>query len=357
MSLVPLVGHEKLRTRLVGAVRSGALPQSLLLYGSRGVGKQRLALWLAQSLVCESAEQPCGACRQCRFAGGLVHPDVLWVFPRPRLDGDASPEAVRADIAAGAAERLESEGLYPAPSGSDGIYVATIRAVVRQAAITPAISRRKVFIIGDADRMVSQEGSDQAANAFLKLLEEPPADTWVILTSSLPGALLPTIRSRVSALRVPELAESEMNRWLDQPPVAPRLAKLKLPADRRELMLMAAGAPGRLLTTARSSTAGTGAARILAATAANAATRAQAALAQGAAGARGKYWDVLEALEVELRGRMSAAIAAGSDGEAVAAAQSILHVEEAKRAATTNVNPQLITATLIEEFRQAARGG
>ena len=57
-------------------------------------------------------------------------------------------------------------------------------------------------MIGDAERMVAQEGSDQAANAFLKLLEEPPADTTLILTSSEPGALLPTIRSRSVSVRV-----------------------------------------------------------------------------------------------------------------------------------------------------------
>ncbi|MGQ0766110.1 MAG: AAA family ATPase [Gemmatimonadota bacterium] len=354
---VPFIGHERLRKRLLAALLSGTLPQSLLLHGPRGVGKQRLALWLAQSLVCESGERPCDVCSQCRFALKLVHPDILWIFPRPRLESDVSPEAVRADIAVGANERLESEGLYSAPTGAEGIYVATIRVAVRQAAITPAVARRKVFIIGDADRMVSQEGSDQAANAFLKLLEEPPGDTYIILTSSLPGSLLPTIRSRASAVRVPNLSEQEMNRWLDEPLVSAKLTRLKLPSDRRELLLAAAGAPGKLLSASRSSVAGTAAARLLDATRGNWPARSQAAMAQGAAGARGKFWDVLEALGVELRGRMSAAIAAGENAEAVVAARSILHVEDAKRAATTNVNPQLITATLLEEFRQAAKGG
>ena len=64
------------------------------------------------------------------------------------------------------------------------VWVATVRAIVQQAVLSPAITRRKVFMIGDAERMVPQEGSEQAANAFLKLLEVPPADTTIILTSS-----------------------------------------------------------------------------------------------------------------------------------------------------------------------------
>src|SRR5439155_14582105 len=112
------------------------------------------------------------------------------------------------------AERTAKNGLYTPPSGSDGIFVATMRAVVRAAAMSPALAHRKVFVVGDAERMVSQEGSDQAANAFLKLLEEPPADTTLILTSSEPGALLPTIRSRSVAIRVAPLTEAEVRAFL-----------------------------------------------------------------------------------------------------------------------------------------------
>ena len=75
----------------------GTLPSSLLLHGPRGVGKQRLALWLGQLLLCQAnddAEMPCGRCTACRFALELGHPDLRWFFPRPRLSGaDASSDA------------------------------------------------------------------------------------------------------------------------------------------------------------------------------------------------------------------------------------------------------------------------
>jgi DNA polymerase-3 subunit delta' len=85
------------------------------------------------------------------------------------------------------------------------------------------MGKRKVFIVGDAERMVPQEGSDMAANALLKLLEEPPANTFIILTSSEPGALLPTIRSRVVNIRVAPLTTRDMESFLADPIVADAL--------------------------------------------------------------------------------------------------------------------------------------
>jgi len=62
--LIPLYGHEALRTRLADQARAGTLPASLLLQGPAGIGKQRLALWLGQVLLCEADERPCGLCQQ-----------------------------------------------------------------------------------------------------------------------------------------------------------------------------------------------------------------------------------------------------------------------------------------------------
>src|SRR5256885_12832366 len=79
MPLPPLIGHERVKTRLAGAHASGKLPQALLLAGPRGVGKQRLALWLAQLIHCEapgSTQEPCGQSRSCRLLLAPPPPDV-----------------------------------------------------------------------------------------------------------------------------------------------------------------------------------------------------------------------------------------------------------------------------------------
>src|SRR5688572_2019155 len=85
MALPPLIGHQALRERLAQAVQNGRLPQVLLLTGAAGIGKQRLALWLAQLVLCEQrSNEPCGTCRTCRLVTGLIHPDVHWLVPIPR---------------------------------------------------------------------------------------------------------------------------------------------------------------------------------------------------------------------------------------------------------------------------------
>ena len=127
MPIVPLYGHTALRERLAGAAATGRLPASMLLHGPAGVGKQRLGLWLGALLLCESSPAPCGRCQSCRYVAELGHPDLHWIFPRPRLkDADAGAEEVRQDYAEAISERVATGGLYARPSGTEGIYVATV---------------------------------------------------------------------------------------------------------------------------------------------------------------------------------------------------------------------------------------
>src|SRR5207248_3195890 len=80
--------------------------------------------------------------------------------------------------------------------------IAAIRLLLRRLALKPALGQRKVFVIGDAERLVPQVGTEAAANALLKALEEPPPNTVFVLTAAEPDALLPTILSRVVRVRV-----------------------------------------------------------------------------------------------------------------------------------------------------------
>jgi DNA polymerase-3 subunit delta' len=148
MTLLPLIGHDALRERLSEQVSRGALPASLLLQGPPGIGKQRLALWLGQRLLCESDNAPCGVCQHCTYMLAGVHPDLRWYFPRPRLkdSSDVALEEVAADYAEAIADRATAHGLYARPDGSQGIYVYVARLIVQQAVSTPAMARRKVFV-------------------------------------------------------------------------------------------------------------------------------------------------------------------------------------------------------------------
>ena len=357
MPVLPLYGHSTLRDRLRAAVAQGTLPSSLLFQGPRGIGKQQLALWVARVLLCENADRaPCGDCRACRMAGKLQHPDLHWFFPRPRpKDSALDADAAREDMAEAIVERMNNGGIYEAPGGDEGIFISTTHALTRAAAMAPAMGRRKVFIVGDADRMVAQEGTEQAANAFLKLLEEPPANTTVMLTSSEPGALLPTIRSRVVSIRVAPLSDDEVRAFLADPTVANQL-DLGSAARTEELVGLAGGAPGHLIGREAWDTALGQARRILdAAAAPDRGTRMRVALAQGGFGARGKFSDTLDALTMLLHERSRSAATRGNTAEAFGAARAVAVVEETKELASGNVNPQLLTASLLRHLSAVPR--
>jgi len=352
MPIVPLYGHEELRDRLLPRVVAGTLPQSLLLHGPAGVGKQRLALWLGQALLCVSDAPPCGVCRECRYALALTHPDLTWVFPRPRPKGsDSDPEDIAEDLATATQKRAEKHGLYPVPPGSEGVYVATVRFLVRQASRTPALARRKVFVVGDADRMAQQEGAEVAANAFLKLLEEPPADTWVIATTSAIGSLLPTIRSRVVAVRVPRLDDASMRAFMADPFVVEALTKADLPKSESDRLLLAQGAPGLLLSASVHKSAIDEARRFIdAALSGNRAELMKVAFVQGHSGARAGYSDTLDALTIALYDRMKQGTQRNEPHIASSASRAIDLVEEAKRLADANVSPLLVSAKLLSDL-------
>src|SRR2546425_1316740 len=220
MPIPPLYAHEGIRHRLVGAIASGRLPQALLFEGPTGVGKQRVALWLAQALMCEAGlGEGCGQCQPCKLVQNLTHPDVHWFVPLElsKKGGDADKQVELVEEALGeemAARRQQP--LYEPPSGLASHGIAAVRLLLRRLVLTPAMGRRKVFVIGDAERLVPQTGAEAAANALLKALEEPPADTVFVLTTAAPDALLPTILSRVVRVRVARLGDSVVAAFAQQ---------------------------------------------------------------------------------------------------------------------------------------------
>jgi len=355
MPLVDLYGHEALRDLLSRSANAGTLPASLLLQGPSGTGKQRLALWLGQLLLCDSLPRPCGRCQNCQYTRNLTHPDLHWYFPRPKLkDPDPDLADVREDYRETIAERVSGGGIYCAAPGTYGIYIATVRAILQEAARAPAIARRKVFIIGDAERMVPQEGSEYAANAFLKLLEEPHENTTLILTSSEPGSLLPTIRSRAVSVRVLPLAENAVRSFLADASVIKALDEAGSPASVEQRVQLAAGAPGSLIGDDARVSAMFSARKLLdAAISPRASALHAATLAVGATGARGAFSDTLDSMLLLLAERMRGALHDNDERRALAASRASDAVGRAQARASGNVNPTLITSRLLRELSAA----
>ena len=137
------------------------------------------------------------------------------------------PEANLNPIAQSLREKLEEARLAElavrrekplwrvADDAPTGIHLGTVENLRQRATRRPAMGPRSIFVIGRAEQMVSQAASQEAANAFLKLLEEPPPDVYLLLTSSRPGALLPTVLSRVLSVRVLPLQDREVTEFLE----------------------------------------------------------------------------------------------------------------------------------------------
>ncbi len=376
MSLPPLYGHEDLRRRFATAAAEGRLPQSLLLHGPEGTGKERLAQWIAALLLCRSgdpAKRPCGSCRSCRLAAGLQHPDVHWFFPVPSPKSGLAPEKRREKLEETRLEvlaALREDPLRPRVSDlSDALYLQVVDEIRARASRRPAMAEGAVFVVADAERMVPQASSPEAANAFLKLLEEPPPDTAFVLTSSRPGLLLPTIRSRVLAVRVAPPDVETATRFLE--------TEAGLPADRAvELARRAGGAIGTALRLHREEEPESGrpAALRLVRTALDGDRSAcwETAATFGASGARGSFSRLLEAVEEVLRDCLT--LATGVPGAALdpdlaralpeAAAipperwiSAVERVEEARDAAAGNLNPSAIAAVLLVRMARELRPG
>jgi len=206
---------------VASSFRRGQLPACLLLHGPRGVGKQRFALWIAQLTVCEAPvrDEPCGTCRGCRLALTLEHPDIHWYMPLPRpkgASGDKLADALedaRHEILA----HYREKPLRPSHAQEvTGLYIGTVKNLRKRASVRPSMAPGPVFIIGDAELLVPQEASQEAANALLKLLEEPPGAARFLLTSSVPGNLLPTIRSRTVPLHLSPLPQETVRRVVEE---------------------------------------------------------------------------------------------------------------------------------------------
>lgn len=346
MTLTPLFGHLELRHQLAAAIAANRLPQVLLITGPGGVGKQRLGLWLAQALLCErGGAEPCGACLACRRVLDLAHPDVHWLVPVPRPkagEPDKQVDEVAESLEAAMAERRGS-GRWGAPDGMASHGIASARLLQRRATLTAAEGGWRVFIVGRAERLVPQESSPEAANALLKLLEEPPARALFVLTTAEPGLVLPTIRSRAVPLRLGRLEDADVRAFADAAGIA---------VD-AEALSAARGSIGRLVAGADASrSAATGAAAaVLQAVEGTPADRAALAMRQGLSGARGDFTLLLDALAgcYAERAREAASRPAGR-GRAARAAEAIERVLETRERAQGNVNPQLALAVLAEEL-------
>jgi len=182
--------------RLTGFIRSGNIPHALLFTGTEGIGKKKTALAFATALNCQAIDgrnpaeseplEPCGQCRPCKKIAAGLHPDVIVV----------KPEQSR-------------------------IKISAIRDLGHILAAKPYEALQRVVIIDQAQAM-----NPQAGNSLLKLLEEPPANTILILIAVNTFSLLPTIVSRCQQLRFKPIPDQTLTEYLKQKGISPEQADI-----------------------------------------------------------------------------------------------------------------------------------
>lgn len=177
MELSPVAGQIRARKVVRKLISERRLPHAILLTGKEGIGKKAFAVAVAKSLLCEKPlgnAEACGECGSCRRVDALVHKDLLIV-------------------------------------GTEGnvIKIDQIRAIMEETAYRTTKGRFRVIIIEEAEKL-----GDEASNALLKILEEPPEGNVFILTSSRHYRILPTIRSRCCRIALQPVAQADLMKAL-----------------------------------------------------------------------------------------------------------------------------------------------
>ncbi len=207
-----VIGQERILNALSRSTLSGRMAHALLFIGPSGTGKEAAAFDLARALLCSHMPReearperslPCEECDNCVQSRKLAHPNltVLFPMPKPKEGNDEDAQVSYTDTQQKKIEELllEKRNDYYHPldlTGGQEIMVEHIRALRREFSMTSFSGRWRVVIISQADRL-----RVEAANSFLKLLEEPPPRALFILTSSRESRLLSTIVSRCQTYR------------------------------------------------------------------------------------------------------------------------------------------------------------
>lgn len=205
------IGHEAWLNRWLDAVESGRLHHAWMLYGPSGIGKGTLAKSMASVLLCTSGEgMACGHCHACRMVKAGSHPDFFW---------------------------LERE------TGRRDIPVERVRDMLHFLSLSSAEGGRRIAVLDDA-HLLNLYG----ANALLKMLEEPPPNSLVILLTANLLRLPATIRSRCILCKLAPLSEEACRKVLAQMGVGEEEMNFALS--------LADGRPGRLLPLVKEGTLG-----------------------------------------------------------------------------------------------------
>ena len=214
-----LTGNSRVKAVLKRMLVSDRLPGAMLFTGEEGIGKKLFALEIARALNCRTPkdQEACGVCSSCVRIRRLNYPT--------RDDADEWTQIIWTDH--------PDVGLVVAPKRV--LRVEQMRQIEKEANFRPFEGKARVFLIDEADKL-----NDASANALLKVLEEPPRTSHLILITARPAMLLPTILSRCQMIRFSPLTPAEIESHLVKTDLDAKTARLRARA--------AGGSIGRALS-------------------------------------------------------------------------------------------------------------
>ena len=175
MAFKDILGNSRVKKILSKALQKKKVPNSMLFYGPEGIGKKDMALVLAKAMNCErKKDDACEVCSSCKAINAGNFPDVIEISPEKEV-----------------------------------IKIEQMRTLRKIAYLKPMMGKKRVFVVVDADKM-----TEEAANSLLKILEEPPLFSYIILVAQNPFMIMSTIQSRCQVLNFTPVSKEDIGKIL-----------------------------------------------------------------------------------------------------------------------------------------------
>lgn len=218
-----IIGQKKIINLLKQVYTSGKIPHSYIFAGQEGCGKDAVAIEFSKLINCEKPsvdEGSCDLCLSCRSINSLESSSFKFITALPtkfqekenedgtgdfRQKKDKSLDAIREEFKK---KSLDYYYKLNIPDAND-IRIESIRRILDKVYLTPEKGKKKIFLISRCDLM-----NIQSANAFLKVLEDPPGDTLFILTTSRLNSLLPTITGRCQIIKFQNIEPEDIRQYM-----------------------------------------------------------------------------------------------------------------------------------------------
>ncbi|HMS65124.1 MAG TPA: hypothetical protein PKD83_07710 [Ignavibacteria bacterium] len=216
-----IYGQDRVKEILVNIFKSGKISHAYIFYGIEGTGKDAAAIEFSKLLNCDkpfNGEEACDECKSCLEIKNIKSPLFKYVIALPGSKNDsdenANPlEKLEKEDFANYLSEIEYKSIdnyhkISIPKAND-IRISSIRQIKKEIYLTGRTGKKKIFVISGCDKMNSN-----SANALLKILEEPPKDSILILTTSKINSLLPTIIGRCQKIKFDSIQKTHLKNYI-----------------------------------------------------------------------------------------------------------------------------------------------